>query len=154
MEQITEKDKVHEQWYKDAKHVTIENLEDFVSDLANDYNHDYGTICHALAAAACAAAWAMNSSPTGGITGFQAGAVMWEFMKGWNGIEAPARLLQMKDMLYPQYESKFNTIGQETWDWLQETAKEELETQKGVDTVRAHWQSIVDGNVPFGYRVK
>ena len=36
---------------------------------------DYGTVCHAIALSAVA------RTAQGGITGFQAGAVMWEFIK-------------------------------------------------------------------------
>lgn len=45
--------------------------------------HDYGTICVAIGAIAAAAARAADRSPNGGITGFQAGAVFWEFTRAW-----------------------------------------------------------------------
>ena len=45
---------------------------------------DYGTVCHAIALSAVATAWAANKTAQGGITGFQAGAVMWEFIKNWS----------------------------------------------------------------------
>lgn len=51
--------------------------------------------------------------------------------------------------------SKLNITGfqagyimwQMIYNWL-------FETNKGVDVVREHWQSIVDGKVPFGYTIK
>lgn len=84
MKKITEEDKVHLEWYKQASKQTLETLPSFLKNLMEGYNHDYGTVCHALAAGAVATAWAMNAHDNGGITGFQAGAVMWEFIKGWN----------------------------------------------------------------------
>lgn len=63
---ITEQDKIHEEWYKEASEMTLENLPEFLRKLTEDYSHDYGTICHAISAAAAAAAWAVEKSPCGG----------------------------------------------------------------------------------------
>ena len=162
---ITEKDKdVLEQWRKEAAEQTIETLPAWLKHLSEDYEHDYGTICHAIALAAYAAARAVDRGPQGGITGFQAGAIMWEFMRYWNHIEGPARLVQYKNMLYPQYEDQYNkTIGKKTWEWLQKEAQTNL-TEAAKDrlagliepstTVTEHWQSIIDGKVPFGYTIE
>jgi hypothetical protein len=55
---ITEKDGVHKEWYEQAKKIQgPSELTTFVAHLLNDYIHDYGTICHACAAAAIAGAW-------------------------------------------------------------------------------------------------
>lgn len=144
-------------WYEQAaaKDMTIDTLPAFLKELA-EFKHDYNTICYVLAAGATATAWALNRTPNGGITGFQAGAVMWEFLKAWNHIEAPARLLQTKDMLYPQNSDKFNTICTETWEWLQAEAKKKLEEARELahPNVVAHWQSIRDGHIPFGFTIK
>lgn len=73
---ITEEDKVHENWYKEAKDMDMQKLPQFVNGLLEDYEHDYGTICHALSAAAVATMWAMNRDERqGGITGFQASCI-------------------------------------------------------------------------------
>jgi hypothetical protein len=155
---ITEADKEHEQWYKDAKEVKAESLHFFINHLINDYEHDYGTICHAIAAAAVAAATAVdNSSPDGGITGFQAGAIMWEFIRHW-GVYPANALLQIRnldDMLYPQSDHKFTTISKYAWGELQKRAKENLEAGKDAHPeVYKHWKSIVNGEIPFGYAVE
>ena len=153
---ITEKDKVHEEWYERAKKMTVEGLPEFVRELTEDYGHDYGTICHACAAAALAALYAVVHSPSGGITGFQAGAVEWEFIKRWGAIgnpKNPMQLIDMGDLLYPQYESKFGSITADTWKWLQGEATKKLAGPDGVDRVRAHWQLIAAGNSPFGLAV-
>lgn len=147
--------KLRDEWYEEAKKQTLETLPAFVAKLAA-HQHDYNTICYATAAAAVGAAWAMDKSPNGGITGFQGGAIMWEFMDAWNGVKAPARLLKFEDMLFPQYGEKFNSISAETWNWVQEEAKKKLEEKaEMVDpNVVDHWRSIRDGHVPFGLQVR
>ena len=59
------------------------------------------------------------------------------------------------NMLYPQYEEKMDkTIRKSNWDYIQSEAKKNLEnTPYAHPNVIKHWQSIVDGIVPFGYRV-
>ena len=155
---ITEKDKdIIEGWVKQTDKVTLDNLPAFLRELTQDYEHDYGTICHAVAIGAVAAAKAVNRSPAGGITGFQAGAVFWEFYKRWMHEEGPARLIKYQDMLYPQYDNQFEkTISPDTWAWLQEQAKKNLGDKQATahDKVLMHWKSIVDGKVPFGFKVK
>ncbi len=166
---VTEKDGVHKEWYKEAgKCCTPDDLTKFIAHLLHDYNHDYGTICHAVTAAAIAAAWTACRDPRqGGITGFQAGAVMWEFIGHWGSKEGPMRLQCYDQMLYPQHGEQFDRqLSQHTWDYLQKQAQEKLDDLKkpGPDengfprganeNVIAHWQSIVDGEVPFEYTVK
>lgn len=153
-QKITEEMKVHEQWYEQARKVTHETLPEFVRHVCDDYEHDYGTICHAVAAAALAGAYAVEHAPCGGITGFQSGAVMWEFIRAWQRFDGPLRLVQYDDMLYPQHEYKFvdKTIDRYTWERLQKLAMEHLTKENYASPrVIAHWQSIVDGVVPFGY---
>lgn len=158
MSEITERKKLQEEdgtykeWYKRAKTITVETLPDFIRSLTEDFEHDYGTICHAMSAAAIAAANAIQKSPQGGITGFQAGCVMWGFISHWGIFPDgnPLRLLNLSDMLYPQMEHKFTAISGEDWAWLKEEAASLLATTEGHPNVRAHWQSIVDGIVPFG----
>lgn len=163
--QITEQNKdILEQLRKEAKEQTLETLPAFLKRLGEDYSHDYGTICHAIAIAAYAAARVVDNGPQGGITGFQAGAVMWEFIRLWKHIDGPCRLLQYDKMLYPQYDEHYaRTISKSTWEWLQkeaktklaEAAKQQLVASEVTPSpvVLAHWQSIVDGTVPFGYIV-
>jgi len=58
-------------------------------------------------------------------------------------------------MLFPQYEYAFDkTISKTVWENLQKQAKESIkDTEHVSDTVIKHWQSIIDGVVPFGYIV-
>jgi hypothetical protein len=113
-------------WYKHAKEMTIDKLPEFLKQLSEDYNYDYGTICHAITSAGIAAMSAINNTEQGGITGFQASCIMWEFIKRWMHYDSPMRLVQYNDMLYPQYEYKFKSISKNIWKWLQEKAKENL----------------------------
>lgn len=149
--------KIRDEWYKRAadKAMTLETLPAFLKELA-EFPHDYNTICYAVAAGAIASAWAMNRTPNGGITGFQAGAIMWEFMRAWNHVEAPAWLLKGEDLLYPQYAQKFNSISPDTFEWLKERAAKRIaEDGKGAHPdVIAHWRAIAGGQVPFGLQVR
>lgn len=155
---ITEEDQKHLEWYEEARGMTLEKLPEFLRKLSEDYSHDYGTCVHMIAASAIAAAWAMNNTPSGNITGFQASCVMWEFIQRWGGYERkPLRLLDYSNMLYPQYDHHFDkTISKETWKWLQEKAKENYD-ERGDGThpnVVMHWVSIIENKIPFGFSVK
>jgi len=146
-----------DEWFNRARDITLETLPVFCSKLQT-YQHDYGTIVRAVAAASVAAAWAMNKGPSGGITGFQASAVMWEFITHWmpQYFGAPLRLVNYDDMLYPQYEHKFQkTLRKDMFHDIQEKARKLLADESHAhEDVRAHWQSIVEGEVPFGYKLR
>lgn len=155
---ITEESGVHESWYAEAREMTLEKLPEFLNRLANSYGHDYGTICHAIAAAACAAARAMDRTDQGGITGFQGGAVMWEFIVHWDEsrLGKPLRILDYAEMLFPQCKEQFTTISESTWEYLQKRANELLAEHEGTyinPSVRDHWRRIANGEVPFGFSV-
>lgn len=154
---VTEEMHPEKEWFEEAKHMKAENLPAFYKRMTHEYNHDYGTACHAVAACALAAAWAACSEKDTGLSGFQAGFVMWDFIKNWaiTGNECGLRLIDYDDMLYPQYEKKFDkVIDRKTWESIQKKAKEELEKSVYADDkVRLHWRKIANGIVPFGYRV-
>jgi hypothetical protein len=148
------------EWQQEARAQTLETLPAFLAKLAA-YPHDYGTICVAIGAAAIGAAWALERSPSGGITGFQAGAVQWEFIRHWDASGAgdnPQKLLNYGNLLYPQYADYFTTLSPETWAWAQEEAKRQIakaEANGGIaGRVREHWESIASGNIPFGLSVE
>lgn len=156
MKKITEEGGEHKKWYEEAKKVTVKTLPAFVEKLTTKYKHDYGTICHAVSASALAAAHAVDHSEVGGITGFQAGCIMWGFVTEWLGLQGkPVRLTEFSNMLYPQYEADFHSISKATWEYLQKEATKNLKSKEGVATgIKEHWQSIKNGIVPFGYSVK
>lgn len=128
--QITEEMKIQEEWYKEARDMTIDKLPDFLNKLTDQYHHDYGTICHAVAAAAIGAAWAVEKSPAGGITGFQAGAIMWEFIRQWNFSynKTGLRIIDYDNFLYPQYAEKFDKVlSADVWKAIQKEARAKVE---------------------------
>lgn len=156
-QQIDESMHLEKEWFEQAGKVkTIEEFETFVNHILNDYEHDYGTACHAVAACALAGAWLGCEKE--GLSGFQAGFVMWDFIKNWIkvGNTCGMKLVDYDDMLYPQYDYKFDkTINQDTWHHLQEEAKRQLKEAKRVHpAVKEHWKNIAMGIVPFGYQVK
>jgi hypothetical protein len=139
---------------KDIK--SFEELVSFLEYVKDNCNTGYGTAPRSMAQAALAVAWYLSSEF--GITGFQAGFVMWDFIMDWHCSDNKCgmKFVNYDDMLYPQHDYKFEkTISSDTWKSLQEQAAERLkERTYAHPDVIFHWQSIVDGNVPFGYSVK
>ena len=154
---ITEEENIHNEWYLQAKDQTLESLQGFINHIINDYEHDYGTICHAMSACSIATMWAINKTDQGGITGFQAGAIMWEFIKHWNYTDNKTgmKMVNYDDMLYPKYDYKFQkTITESIWKSIQDVANNRLKENKTAHPkVIAHWKSIVNGKIPFGYKI-
>lgn len=152
---ITEEMHLEREWFEQAKKIeTIDELILFINHLFNDYHHDYGTIVHAIGACAVACAW--YGSHISGITGFQASFVMWDFIRYWTKEhnECGLALVDYDNMLYPHYEYYFNTITKDVWEAIQKKARENLRTGEGREDVREHWINIIEGNVPFGYKVR
>lgn len=143
-------------WFEWAKNIkSVDQLTVFVKHMLYDFDHDYGTLCHAIAA--CAVASAYLGAEVKGITGFQSGFVMWDFIKNWTKQDNKCglRLIDYDNFLYPQYEHKYDkTIDISVWKSIQEEAKKNLEERDACDEVKEHWKSIVEGVVPFGYSVK
>lgn len=136
---------------------TFDDLINFLRNIKDNYNCGYGEAPRAIAQASLAVAWYLADEF--GITGFQASFVMWDFIKDWlfSSNECGMRLVDYDNMLYPQYEDKFQkTIGSDTFDALQNQAKRLIETDgdHAHPAVIEHWKSIAAGKVPFGYVVK
>jgi hypothetical protein len=153
--------KLKDEWYKEAREQTLETLPAFMKKVLDVPDHDYGTICCAVAACALGAARAADNHPNAGITGFQAGRIMWDFVIEWLHIDGPARLVQYYDMLYPQYEHKFvdKTINKSAADWLRDRARKELaegpERLADINPdLKKHWELLAEGRLPWGYRVE
>ena len=164
----------------------FDKLVEFLKDVRDNYNYDYGVAPRAIAQASVATAEYLTY--VFGITGFQAGFVMWDFIRDWQyrNNECGLKIVDYDLMLYPQYEYKFTekTISKWQWEALQKKAQKEIdrinetvdsynksqtkgmedfinkEGRDWVDTdfcnirVLNHWKSIVEGIVPFGYRVE
>jgi hypothetical protein len=212
---------IREKYYPLVDKQTIDTLPGYMKQVLGE-PQDYGSICCSVAACALAAAWAANKHPFAGITRFQAGAVMWEFIKQWNfkGNKTGLRIIDFDNMLYSQYKDEFQKrkISKNVFESLQKEAKRLLDEDAenlaeytklmkqyeinlaafavkypdyktnpkkydriGMGTVAEwgaekkkeesgfefapkkpyyfrgqieHWQSIVDGVVPFGYSVE
>jgi hypothetical protein len=154
---------------KEVEGITMETLPAFM-ELALNRSQDYGTICVAIGYCAVAAAKAANRSKHGGITGFQASAVFWEFVRGWGTFgEGPKRMVNYTNLLYPQHCDDFTTISSDTWDWVKEEAAKNIAESEGPTgkigsddfyvaphpDVLAHWKRIVESDrPPFGLVVK
>jgi len=160
---ITEEMNIQEEWYKEAEKIRFcvinpkKDLFKFIKKLVNNYQHDYGTICHAITASALATINAINNTEQGHITGAQAGCIMWGIITKFMCKKGALKLLEYDNMLYPQYKSHFDkTISKETFADLQEKAKKLLDTngEKAHNEVRLHWIQIINGYVPFGYKIK
>lgn len=147
----------YEKWYAEAREQTIETLPEFMERILNE-PQSYNSIVEAIAACAIGAVWAANRSDNGGITGLQSSGVMWRFIQSWMRLENSCGLsiINYDDMLYPQYEDAFTkkTINKEIWKAMQKKATELWLEGSGAEEVRDHWRSIMEGNVPFGYKVK
>ena len=142
---------------EDRKNIdSFDDLVNFLRYVKDNCNYGYGEAPRAMAQASLAVAWYLANEF--GITGFQAGCVMWDFIRDWlyPSNECGMRLIDFDNMLYPQYEDKFQkTINHETFEALQEKAKKLLADREATHPeVIKHWKSIAAGKVPFGYVIK
>jgi hypothetical protein len=154
---------LRDKWQKEARAcATKEDLIKLFDEIAA-HKHDYGSIVVGCGAIALAAAHTMNRAPTcgGGITGFQAGCVMWEFVCSWTyeNNKCGLRLIDYDNLCYPQYKDNFTkpSITKGVLEAVQKRCKELLKGEKGSgasDRVVAHWKAIAAGGVPFGLEIR
>ena len=134
---------------------SFDDLVEFLQHVKDNCNCGYGEAPRSIAQASLAVAWYLSNEF--GITGFQAGCVMWDFLRDWHfrSNKCGLKLIDYDMMLYPQYDYRFEkTIHQTVWEELQKQAKENLKDKDSAHPdVVAHWESIAAGNVPFGYVV-
>lgn len=156
---LTEDMKIQDKWYKETNSMTLDRLPEFINKLLDDYSHDYGTICHAITAGGLATMHAMDNHEQGGITGFQAGCIMWEFIRRYmyHDNKTGLKLINYDNFLYPQYEDRFQKrISPETWIAIRKEAAAKIRIFGDTcnKQVYSHWLSIVNGIVPFGFVVE
>ena len=61
------------------------------------------------------------------------------------------RVIQGRDLLFPEFEFKFKAIPEGLWKNLQKRANELLKERPNASIKeRQHWLMIVEGKVPFG----
>lgn len=135
---------------------TFEELVEFLKYVKDNCNCGYGEAPRAMAQASVAVACYLAEEF--GITGFQAGFVTWDFIRDWNfrNNKCGLKIVDYDDMLYPQYDDRYDKIiSCDVWEALQKEAKKNLEDSGFAHPhVKAHWESIVNGQVPFGYTVR
>lgn len=161
----------------EEKRSKIESFDDllaFLKDVKDNYNpcldslsdEDietwYGGCPRAVAQAILATGFFFSKEM--GLTGFQAHCTLLDFLFGWEfrSNKTGLRIVNWDDMLYPQSKDIFQpVIKKATWGRIQEEAKRRLaenellpEEQKAHPEVAAHWKSIADGVVPFGYQIE
>ena len=146
--------------YEKAKKVkTKKDLDKLLKEVIECKELDYGKIVYAICGCMKATCNYIDRSEVGGITGFQAGFIGWEMIKEYTitcNNEFGMKLLNYGDLLYPQYEEKFEkTIDKETWEALRKEAYEKMkECPDAHPDVFNHWKSIWNGEVPFGFKVE
>ena len=148
--------KVKEQLENERKNIkSFDDLIAFLQKVKDTYNTGYGIAPRAIAQAALATAWYLSSEF--GITGFQASFVMWDFIMDWQyrNNKCGMRIVNYDDMLYPQYEYKFDKImSKETFETLQKEARNNLLNRESAHpNVISHWLDIISGKPPFGYTI-
>lgn len=153
-EETKEALRLRDKLYEAAKGVrSKDELAAFLTTF-DEYPDDYDFGVYKPVAAAIAAAWAHSD----GITGFMAGAICWDFITQWGAFgafESGARFVDMDNLLFPQYQGRFTTIPAAVWEKIQARAQAKLDTNHDVHPdVKAHWESIVRGEVPFGLQVE
>lgn len=155
MEKEFETKKTLEEMRHDIK--TFDELVSYLQYVKDNCNTCYGEAPRAISQAALAVSWYLASEF--GITGWQAGFVMWDYVRGWrfNDNKCGLRLIDYDEMLYPQHEYKFEKIiPLNIFEDLKIAAKEKIEEERPYAVhpdVLAHWKSIAEGNIPFGYKI-
>lgn len=147
-------------WKKGCKCKSLDEFSSLISEVENNFNYDYGVAPRSIGALCASLAEKLCGSM--GLTNFQASVAMWDFINlfMYRHNKCGLRLVDYDNMLYPQYDYKFEkTISKETWDAIVKTAKEYLEEYENGDSavnsnVVNHWKSIANGKVPFEYRVE
>lgn len=150
---ITEADHLETEWLKEAKEQTLETLPKFIDHLMNDYEYDYSTYIRAVSAAMLGTFYTINNKE--GFTGFQVSFIPWFIMdEFWGKSKTGRKVIDFDCMLFPQYEDMFrNTISKKTFKKLQERASRFIEKRNLHPDVKKHMESIVAGEVPFGYKL-
>ena len=70
----------------------------------------------------------------------------------------PFSIMKWNELLNPTAEPYFRSIPQQLWEELQQEAKllleqEAIETGKYQEKYVDHWKSIIEGEIPFGFRL-
>lgn len=107
------------EWMEKAKKVTLDTLPDFLKSLQEQIPESYGNVCYITAIGSAATAYAYCHEF--GLTGFQDSIIFWEWNEAWGVFksEVGLRMLDYKNMCYPQYEDNFKEISPSTFKSMQ-----------------------------------
>jgi len=152
---------IAKKWRDEAKKCKLDDgsLMKFLEKLAS-FNHGYSSIAYAMACAASAAAWAIEHSPQGGMTGFQwgHGSLMALRLLNYENNELGFRVQDFDNLLYPQYSHHFTGIDitRKLADKLSETARKNLESRDTPvhENVKAWWTRLANGDFPEWIHIK
>ena len=148
----------YEAWYKEAKHVSKEDLGDFIDKMMSE-EHDYESYVHAIAACCVATMQACGTE----LTGYQASWIplLFHLEVIGSGSISGIKILNYDDMLYPQNEDKFKVIiSKKVMESLKEEAKRKLEEHADhmnryvSPKVLKHWIKLATGEPPYGLEVE
>lgn len=132
-----------------------ETIEQFI-ELCKTANLDVQSKCEMVGNVAYQAAMKAIFSLEGGLTPAQKQVALFTFIRLFGGIQSPIKLVDFADMLDPRNEYQFKReISRSTWRYLIEQASFMLNNSvMNSQHQRDHLKSIVNGTVPFGYRVE
>jgi hypothetical protein len=139
--------------------VNADDLAEFVKYLARGIRQNGDTVPHALHAVMRAAFVAMSYEARVPLTQVQTDALGWMLVRDFFivGPNDPLRLVNYAELLNPECADTFTAIPPTTWERVRENARAMLThpilAQFAGEELRAHWQSVAEGNVPFGLRV-
>ena len=149
--------------YEDVKELVRtahwDDLPDILKTMSDDDKYDFDYSATPEMIAACCEATAHALSDKYGITGFQASWVGLRFLWRFNGYGSKCgfKILDYDNMLYPQSAYRFDkVIGRSVMEDLETEARKLIESknkEKIHPDVWKHWESLADGNPPFGFRL-
>ncbi len=95
----------------------------------------------------------LGGTVNGGSSGFSASLSELQMIDMIGIHKAPFRIICYGDMIYPQYENRFEkTITKDVWEYLRGIVREKLQASHNVHPdVYQHWVNIDNNIVPFGY---
>lgn len=131
---------------------SIDKFNSFYKEITNQPINE-GNIVEMASAFILAAANTLVQKYPKMFTKDRSGEIMWNFIRSWlpEFSFSPLRMLIYEDLLYPQFARNFKTISQDIFEWIQNTAKNHLERHKDASPdLKVHWQSIIDGQIPYG----